>query len=290
MSHAMLAGRSALITGASQGLGLEIARTFIREGANIAICARDEANLADALRELHGLAGEGQRVCGMVCDVSDEKNVSNFFAFALTNLRQAEVLVCNAGILGPKGSTETVDLKAWKQTVEINLFGAILLSREVIPHFKAAGYGKIVMLSGGGATAPFPFMSAYAASKAALVRVAETLAVELRDFHIDVNAVAPGAMNTRMMEEALAAGPEKIGSAYYEKVLRQKEEGGVPPEKAAGLCAFLASAESDGITGKLISAQWDPWETLAARREELAASDIYTLRRIVPEDRGKNWS
>jgi NAD(P)-dependent dehydrogenase (short-subunit alcohol dehydrogenase family) len=284
-----LAGRAALITGASQGLGREIARQFVREGASIAICARDEAMLEETARELSAIQGPGQKVCRMVCDVSSEEDVSRFVSFALGELGSLQILVSNAGVLGPKGSAETVDLKAWKQTVEINLFGAILLCREVIPHFKSAGYGKIVTLSGGGATTPFPFMSAYAASKAALVRLAETLAVELKPFSIDVNAVAPGAMNTRMMEEALAAGPEKVGAAYYEKVLRQKQEGGVPPEKAAGLCAFLASAESDGITGRLISAQWDPWETLADRREELAGSDIYTLRRIVPEDRGKNW-
>jgi NAD(P)-dependent dehydrogenase (short-subunit alcohol dehydrogenase family) len=149
--------------------------------------------------------------------------------------------------------------------------------------------GKILILSGGGATAPMANLSAYAASKAAVVRLMETLAVEAKDFGIDVNAIAPGAMNTRFLDEALAAGPEKLGPAYFARLVQQKQSGGVPLEKAADLAAFLASEESNGITGKLISAQWDPWTTLDAHKGELASTDIYTLRRIVPEDRGKHW-
>ena len=115
----------------------------------------------------------------------------------------------------------------------------------------------------------------------------ETLAEELRKFSIDVNAIAPGALNTRLLEEVLSAGPDAVGEAFYEKSLKQRESGGVPLEKAARLCVYLASEISDGITGKLISAQWDPWENLHAFREQLAKSDVYTLRRIVPEDRCK---
>jgi len=132
-------------------------------------------------------------------------------------------------------------------------------------------------------------LSAYAASKAAVVRFTETLAVECAGADIDVNAVAPGAMNTRMLDQVLAAGPERIGEALYERVLQQKANGGAPPERAADLCVFLLSSRSDGIRGKLISAVWDPWETLAERRRELGETDVYTLRRIVPGDRGMDW-
>jgi NAD(P)-dependent dehydrogenase (short-subunit alcohol dehydrogenase family) len=155
---------------------------------------------------------------------------------------------------------------------------------------KALGGGKIINLSGGGATSPLPSISAYAASKAAVVRFTETLAEELRPHRIDVNAMAPGPLNTRMLDEMLEAGPEAVGAAAHAKALKQKESGGAPIGNGAELCVFLASAESDGITGKLISAVWDPWKVLAARREELANSDIYCLRRIVPEDRGRNWT
>jgi 3-oxoacyl-[acyl-carrier protein] reductase len=134
-----------------------------------------------------------------------------------------------------------------------------------------------------------PRLSAYAASKAAVVRFTETLAAELSDSRIDVNSVAPGALNTRLLDEVLAAGPEKVGTDFYQRARRQKEEGGAPLEKGAELCAFLLSSESDGITGRLLSAVWDPWETLATKHVELRGSDVYTLRRIVPKDRGFDW-
>jgi NAD(P)-dependent dehydrogenase (short-subunit alcohol dehydrogenase family) len=172
----------------------------------------------------------------------------------------------------------------------INLQGSVLACREVLPDMKARRGGKIILLSGGGATKPMPNLSAYAASKAAVVRFAETLAEEVRSFGIQVNAVAPGALNTRLLKDVIDAGPEKLGESYYQKLLAQRESGGEPLARGASLCVFLASDESGTTTGKLISAIWDPWETLADRAEQLEKSDIYTLRRIVPEDRGQEWS
>jgi 3-oxoacyl-[acyl-carrier protein] reductase len=187
------------------------------------------------------------------------------------------------------GPVEDNDWEAWAEAVRVNLFGTVLMCRAVVPHLRGQNYGKIINLSGGGATAPLPRMSAYAASKAAVVRFTETLAEEVRDAHIDVNAIAPGALNTRLLDQVLAAGPEAVGRAFYEKSLKQRDDGGVPPEKGAALAAFLASAHSDGITGRLLSAVWDDWEALPGRQQRLARSDIYTLRRIVPEDRGEKW-
>ena len=141
------------------------------------------------------------------------------------------------------------------------------------------GGGKIVNISGGGATSPRPDFSSYAAAKCALVRLTETLAEELKEDRIDVNAVAPGAMNTRMLDELLSAGPDAAPREFAD-ALKRKREGGTPPDKAAGLVAMLASSLSDGITGKLISAVWDDWEQLPQRREELKKSELYTLRRV----------
>ena len=144
----------------------------------------------------------------------------------------------------------------------MNLFGSVLCCRAVLPHFRANGYGKIIQLSGGGATSPLPRLSAYAASKAAVVRFAETLAEELRGTGIDVNAIAPGALNTRLLDEVLEAGPERVGDAFYERALEQRSSGGTPLDVAARLASSSPPATSDGITGKLISAPWDPWEDL----------------------------
>jgi NAD(P)-dependent dehydrogenase (short-subunit alcohol dehydrogenase family) len=164
----------------------------------------------------------------------------------------------------------------------------MLPARALVAHFARRGYGKIVQLSGGGATNALPGLSAYAASKAAVVRFAETLAEELREHHVDVNAVAPGALNTRMLDEVLAAGPERVGQAFHERALEQQRSGGVPLERGAALAVWLASAASDGVTAKLLSAVWDPWAELPKHLDDLA-SDVYTLRRIVPSDRDLLW-
>jgi NAD(P)-dependent dehydrogenase (short-subunit alcohol dehydrogenase family) len=285
-----LKGLNALVTGGSQGLGRAISEAFVREGANVICCARDEKLLTAAGEALRKTAAPGQKILARPCDVASEPQVNELFAFALEQLGSLQILVNNAGIYGPMGPTENVDLAHWKRAVEINLYGVLLPCRAAIPHFKQTGRGKIIIISGGGATNPLPNISAYAASKAAAVRLMETLAVELKPFHVDVNAIAPGALATRLVDEVLAAGPGKVGRAFYEKNRQWKEKGATPLHLGAGLAVYLASAESDGITGRLVSAQWDPWAKLHEHREQLAASDIYCLRRIVPEDRGQEWS
>jgi len=282
-----LKGLNALITGGSQGLGKAIAEHFLREGANVALCARGEKELF-ATRDELAQRFPSQRVLARTCDVSNETQVNALTAFVLRELGSVQALVLNAGVYGPMGPTATVDLNEWRRAVDINLFGVLLPCRAFVPHFKEQGGGKIVVLSGGGATNPMPNVSAYAASKAAVIRLMETLAEELKPFHVDVNAIAPGALATRLVDEVLAAGPEKVGQAFYEKNKQWKKTGATPLELGANLAVYLASAASNGITGKLISAQWDPWEKLHEFKADLN-SDIYTLRRIVPKDRGKTW-
>lgn len=286
-----LAERTALITGASQGLGLEIARAYLEAGAaGICVCGRDAATLERAIAELREQALPGQEVLGEVADVSRPEEVDRLVALALESFGEITILVSNAGVYGPKGRLDRTDWREWTRAVEINLFGSVLPARALIAHFIDCGYGKIVQLSGGGATGPLPGLSAYAASKAAVVRFAETLAEELREHRVDINAIAPGALNTRMLDELLAAGPEltEAAPAFYQKALEQRQSGGVPLRKGAELAVFLGSAASDGISGKLLSAVWDPWSKLPEQRKDLD-SDLYTLRRIVPDDRGIRW-
>jgi NAD(P)-dependent dehydrogenase (short-subunit alcohol dehydrogenase family) len=173
--------------------------------------------------------------------------------------------------------------------MDVNINGSVLPMREVLPHFKQQRYGKIVQLSGGGATNPLPRITAYAASKAAIVRLAESVALDVKEYGIDVNSIAPGALNTRMMDQLLAAGAGAVGEGFYERMKTMAEGGTTPLEVGAALAVYLGSAESDGITGKLISAPWDPWDTFQQHRDDLDATDVYTLRRIVPKDRGRTW-
>jgi NAD(P)-dependent dehydrogenase (short-subunit alcohol dehydrogenase family) len=284
-----LLNRVTVVTGANQGLGRAIAEEFVKEGAHIAICARD-GNLLDEVRhQLLERSNSGQRVLAVPADVSSLDNMQELFRRTEQEIGLIDVLVNNAGVYGPKGRSESVDLDEWSRAIEINLLGTFIPSRLAIAQMKRKGGGKIINLSGGGATNPLPRLSAYAAAKAAVVRLTETLAEELREFSIAVNAIAPGALNTRLLDEVLEAGPEVVGAEFYEKAVKQGQTGGAPLEKGAKLCVYLASSASDGITGKLISALWDPWAKLAQFRSELAGSDIYTLRRIIPEDRGKKF-
>jgi len=282
-------GKVAIITGANQGFGLEVARKFVLAGADVMLCARNAALLQEAHADLVKLAAHDQKVFAQAADVSVEADVQALVSATISKLGGCHILVNNAGIYGPKGEIESVDWAEWIKAIEINVFGSILMCRAILPHFKAQRYGKILQLSGGGATNPMPRISAYAVSKAAIVRFAETLAEEVRGTGIDVNAIAPGALNTRMLDEVLEAGPEKVGKDFYERSLKQKDSGGAPLGRGAELALFLASAASDGITAKLISAVWDDWEHWPEHLDELSSSDVYTLRRIAGRDRGFEW-
>jgi 3-oxoacyl-[acyl-carrier protein] reductase len=253
------------------------------------VCARGAAELEETCGALRARSAFGQRIASQVMDVSDPGSATRLIETAQRQLPRFTGLVNNAGIYGPKGQISDVAWNDWVRAIEINLFGTVLPCRAALPIFRSQHYGKIVNLSGGGATAPMPCVSAYAASKAAVVRFTETIAGEVAGDGIDVNAVGPGPLNTRLLEEILTAGPGNVGPKFYEQAVQQKANGGAPLEKGAALCVYLLSSESDGITGRLISAIWDPWPQLAKHVGELAVSDIYTLRRIVPRDRGLNW-
>lgn len=285
----LLINKVAIITGANQGLGLEIAKKYAVAGANLMLCARNEVLLDSALKEIKRYITNDQIVLAQRVDISKEKEVNDLVELTLKKFGACHILINNAGIYGPMGNIESVGWSEWIKAIEINVYGSVLMCRKLIPHFKKQRYGKVIQLSGGGATNPLPKISAYAVSKAAIVRFAETLAEEVREFGIDVNALAPGALNTRMLEEVLMAGPEVVGKDFYEKSLKQKESGGASIDRAAELALFLASSRSDGITGKLISAAWDNWEEWPNHISELNRTDAFTLRRIAGRDRNIDW-
>jgi NAD(P)-dependent dehydrogenase (short-subunit alcohol dehydrogenase family) len=285
----VLTGRVALITGANRGLGFEIARAFVAAGASVMLCARDSERLDRAGEELGAAARDGQAVRWRAADVTDRSQMGDLVEQSVRCLGGLHVLVNNAGVYGPFGTIEEVDWGEWVKAVEINLYGSVIPIRAALPHFKAQRHGKIIQLSGGGATNPLPRISAYAASKTAIVRLAETIAEECREFGIDVNSIAPGALNTRLLDDVLAAGPKRVGADFFARAVRQKEEGGVSPVRGAELAVFLASAASNGITGKLISAVWDDWAIWPDHLSVLRSKDVYTLRRITGRDRMLGW-
>lgn len=271
-----LGGKKAIITGGSRGIGKVVADLFLKEGAEVCIVAR-------------GAEGQNSSFLTQRADVSKPAEVKKVFA-ALEKLwdGQIDILVNAAGIYGPKGFLEDNDEKEWLETVLINLMGTVYATKRVLPFMKKNKSGVIINFSGGGEGA-FPRFSAYAASKGAVARFTETIAEEVKDFGVRVNAIAPGAVNTKFLEEVLEAGPDKVGKDFYERSKKQKEDGGSSPQKAAELCLFLASDESKGITGRILSALWDDFGNMPDHISEIMNSDIYTFRRIKPIDRGYGW-
>jgi 3-oxoacyl-[acyl-carrier protein] reductase len=199
-----------------------------------------------------------------------------------------DILVNCAGIYGPIGLITNNDTGHWLKAININLYGTFLCMRAVLPVMMKNNHGKIINMSGGGGASPMPRFSAYGTSKAGVIRLTETIASEVKDFNIDINAIAPGPVNTRLLDQALAAG-DAVGADFKAKILKQKEDGGVPPEKVAELAVYLASSEADGLSGRLVSLLWDNWRDSKKHLEEIEKSDVYTMRRIVPEDRGFQW-
>jgi NAD(P)-dependent dehydrogenase (short-subunit alcohol dehydrogenase family) len=262
--------RRILVTGGSLGIGLEVSRELARRGARVIVAARGTDAIEAAI---DGLDGSGHE--GIAIDVSDPR------AWAGAEARidaggELHGLVTAAGILGPIGALEDMPAEGLIDTIAINLIGTMLALRFALPRLRAGG-GRAVTFSGGGGTSPLPRYDAYAASKAAVVRLTENLAA---GGEIEINAVAPGFVATRMHDETLRAGPAAAGQSYYTRTREQVREGGFPASEAAELVAFLLSPQADGITGRLISAQWDPWRDDEFRQRLREAPELAKLRRI----------
>ena len=262
--------RRILVTGGSLGIGLEVSRELARRGERVIVASRGMDAIEAALDSLEGSGHEGISV-----DVSDPRAWEHA-ATAIDGGGQLHGLVTAAGILGPIGALDAVPVAGLIETIRVNLVGTMLALRFALPRLQATG-GRAVTFSGGGGTSPLPRYDAYAASKAAVVRLTENLAA---GGEIEINAVAPGFVATRMHEETLRAGPDAAGQGYYQRTQEQVRAGGFPASEAAELVAFLLGPHAAGITGRLISAQWDPWREEEFRERLRTDSDLAKLRRI----------
>lgn len=263
-------GRRILVTGGSLGIGLEVSRALARRGARVIVAARGGAAIDAALA---GLEGEGHS--GLALDVSDPE----VWPSALESIDAGgslHGLVTAAGVLGPIGPLEEVSPREFIDTIAINLIGTMLALHHCLPRLAASG-GRAVTFSGGGGTSPLARYDAYASSKAGVVRLTENVAAA---GPVEVNSVAPGFVATRMHEGTLRAGPAASGGDYYERTRSQLQAGGFPASEAAELVCFLLSAQARGISGRLLSAQWDPWRDPDYHARLRGDPSLGTLRRI----------
>jgi 3-oxoacyl-[acyl-carrier protein] reductase len=272
-----------LLTGSSSGIGRELADHLLSAGHQVWGIARSGQ---DSLGSRHPDGFRSSR-----CDVSAWEQVSSVASEIAADWGGLDALVTCAGWQGEVGPAIAADPLRWSATVRTNLDGTFFCFRACYPLLSLAQRrARIVFFSGGGASKARPNFSAYAVAKTGVVRLAESLAAELAGCPIDINAVAPGAINTRMTDEVIALGPEIAGESEYLGALAQKSSGGARIQDVLDLVDWLLSPGSDGISGRLISAPWDPWRSLSeTQKAELGASDIYMLRRVLPGDRGKTW-
>jgi NAD(P)-dependent dehydrogenase (short-subunit alcohol dehydrogenase family) len=262
--------RRVLVTGGSKGIGQAVATALAERGWQVVLVARGEQALE---RARAGLAGEGHEAIAL--DVSDEVEWERL----APQLETIAAVVCAAGIIDPIGPIGSYSAADFRRTLDVNVVGTLLAVRACLAGLRASA-GSVVTFSGGGATGPLPRFDAYATSKAAVVRLSANLAAELAADGVRVNAVAPGFVATDIHERTLAAGPELVGADYFERTLRDLERGGVPASDAAELVCLLLEEADVTFTGKLLSAQWDPWRDRGFRARLSAEPDLATLRRI----------
>jgi 3-oxoacyl-[acyl-carrier protein] reductase len=262
-----------VLTGSSSGIGQFLADTLAQRG-----------------HEICRLARSPQAGFSFQCDVGDWNAVQNCAKKISAKWSSLDALICCAGIQEPIGPAMEIDPLAWRRNLAVNLDGTFFAIRALYPLLKkSSARAKVICFSGGGSTNPRPNFAAYGVAKTGVVRLVETLASEWAGNPPDINAIAPGAIFTQMTEEVLARGEKLAGQKEFASAAKLQRDNSAKLEKVLGLVELLLSPRSDGISGKLISAPWDPWPNLPARREELMKSDIYALRRIVPEDCGQKF-
>src|ERR1041385_7003402 len=246
---------------------------FAQAGARVCLLARSPAELDLAKLEIEHAGGNALR---LRADVRDLEQLSAGVDRMRVVFGGIDVLVAAAGVQGPIGPFLSGKPKAWNETIEINLIGAVNACRAVLPPMVEKRSGKIILIVGGGSGHPRPNFSAHAASKAAVVRFAESLAMEVSDHNVQVNSISPGNSYTHMTDEILHAGEDRAGPREIEDAEQVRVTGGVPPEKQIQLALFLASERSNHISGKLIHIN-DDWRRF---EQDNIRPELYTLRRV----------
>ncbi len=262
-----------LVTGAGRGIGKRMAIGFAAKGARVGLLARSKAELDLCHLEIEHAGGSALRIR---CDVSDYEQVSA----ALERIRvhfnsPVQILICAAAMQGPIGPFVETSPKSWTEIIQANLVGVMNVCRAALPGMIERRSGKIIVLACGGASSGRPNFALYAATKAAAARFVESVAGEVSEHNVQVNCISPGDTYTHMTDQILAAG-ERAGWRETEHAEQTRLTGGTAPDKQLELAMFLASEESNHITGRLIGVM-DDWKRL---KNGAINPEQYTLRRL----------
>jgi NAD(P)-dependent dehydrogenase (short-subunit alcohol dehydrogenase family) len=266
-----------LVSGGGRGFGQLIARTLAGVGASVALISRSPEELAATVIEIEASGGVA---AAATADVADRAALANAVGELRSQLGPVDVLINNAGIHGPVGTLWDVDPGEWWRTLEINLGGAFALTSIVLPGMIAAGHGRILNITSNAGVYRWPLASAYAASKAALVKLTETLAAETQRHRVSVFSVDPGLLPIGLGDPGRGSDvdPETPEGRLLGWVRRQLESGrGADPEQAARLVVELASGRADRLSGRHLTVR-DDLDDLLERVEQIESADLHTLR------------
>ena len=261
----------ALITGAGRGIGRAIALAYAREGARLALAARTLSELEETATQAEAL---GAPTCVIPTDVTEQTEVEEMVRRTLERFSTLDILVNNAGLPGPVGPLQDNDVSYWSRTIQVNIIGVFLCCRAALPVMISRNRGKIINLYGGRGRN----LSSYGASKVAVADITATLALELEGKNIQVNALNPGSIDTRMWEETRDAARAIGDLDLFELGMRVTSGGGASIERAAELAVLLAGETSNSLTGRVIQAVSEDFSTLPQRISSIMASDACTLQ------------
>ncbi|MDP6665767.1 MAG: SDR family NAD(P)-dependent oxidoreductase [Dehalococcoidia bacterium] len=232
-----LTGKTALVTGASKGIGKAIALAFGEAGANVVATARTASEIDDVAVSVRGFGG---KALGVVADLGIEADIDSLASAAKEEFGGVDILVNNAAIIHPRIPVNEFDPQLWRDVLNVNLTGAFLLTRAILPGMIERGYGRIINISSIGGRKGGAGRSAYRVTKSGLISLTETLAAEVHEHGISVNAICPGGTDT----EGYRAAFNTVGRADNPKLM--------DPSEIAAVALFLVSDASSAITGTAI--------------------------------------
>lgn len=271
--------RHVVVVGASRGLGSSVVDHFAKSGWRVSFGAR---NVSEIKRKQQELLSMGYHSHGSFVDVDKHQSVRDFFDECKSSFGEIHSVIHLSATNLPFGKIYEVNPEEWVGTIRTNLFGAFYVLRESVLHMLKNNGGDIVVLSGGGATSPMPTMSAYAASKSALVRLVETVAIEVQSSNIRVNALAPGIMKTTMLTDVLKAGSQVVDENIVKRMVEVRDSGEDSQLEAIRCIEFLLTNKIPELSGLLVSAKWDPWEDWMSSETNDFTNPLYRIRRVVP--------